>query len=178
MQFIIGLGNPGDKYQYTRHNTGFLAVDFLARKLNLHWENKKKFYALCAFDPAIILCKPQTFMNNSGEAVFKLLDFYNYIPRPLEQNQDFSACLTIVHDDIDVNLGKYKITNESRSAGHNGVQSIFDHLKTKKIKRIRIGVRNLDRSLLDASDFVLQKFSHDEILILNRVIEEVINKEI
>lgn len=178
MQFIIGLGNPGDKYQHTRHNVGFLAVDYLAQRLNLPWENKKKFNALCAFDPVVILCKPQTFMNNSGESVFRLLDFYNYIPRPFEQNQDFSEYLTIIHDDIDIDLGKYKITSESRSAGHNGVQSIFDHLKTKKIKRVRIGVRNSDRSLLNASDFVLQKIPHDEILVLNRVIEEVINKEI
>ena len=139
MKIIIGLGNPGKKYELTRHNVGFMALNAIAKKLGLSWQENKKFKAKIAKNQNLILVKPLTFVNNSGQAVQAVLSYYKLLPKKLgllkKKNSDLSDILTVIHDDIDISLGKYKISIGSRSAGHNGVQSIISHLKTKNFNR-------------------------------------------
>src|SRR3989338_6511491 len=137
MKIIVGLGNPGEQYENTRHNAGFMAVDALAQELGLKWKNNKKFKADLTKGDDFILLKPLTFMNESGAAVSAVLSYYKppLDTRPTEQSFGREAgwgdFLTVIHDDLDIELGKYKISVDSRSAGHNGVQSIINHLNTK-----------------------------------------------
>ena len=178
MKIIVGLGNPEKEYFKTRHNAGFMAVDALAAKLNLAWEKNKKFSAETAIQNTpfirdgqgllLILVKPQTFMNNSGQAVQSILKYYKTTPSP--------DTLTVIHDDIDIELGKYKIAVDSRSAGHHGVQSIIDNLKTKNFKRARLGIKTEEAKHALTDKFVLEKFNNQEINIINKVIEEVAEK--
>lgn len=135
MKLIVGLGNPGIKYARTKHNAGFIALDELAQKLGAPaWRLEKKFETELAEintgGEKILLAKPQTFMNLSGEAVRKLMTFYKLT----------SEELTVVHDDLDLELGTIKISVDSSAGGHNGVQSIIDNLGTQHFKRIRIGI--------------------------------------
>jgi PTH1 family peptidyl-tRNA hydrolase len=190
MKIIVGLGNPGEKYKKTRHNVGFMAVDALAEQMGLTWQKNKKFNAQLAKGKNIILVKPLSYMNNSGQVAQVVLSYYKLLPKKLglikQKNSDLSKILTIIHDDIDIPLGKYKISIDSRSAGHNGVQSIIDRLKTKNFKRIRIGIRTdlinkiladpSRRKQVEASKFVLQKFSKEELEIINNLIPEIIEE--
>jgi PTH1 family peptidyl-tRNA hydrolase len=186
MRIIIGLGNPGEKYKNTRHNAGFMAVDALAEKLNLSWQFNKKFNAEIAIqkaplirgDGGVILVKPLTFMNNSGQAVQAVLSYYKLLPKKLGiiklKDSNLSDILTVIHDDIDIEFGKYKISIDSRAGGHNGVQSIIDYLKTKNFKRIRIGVKTEMLNKIPADKFVLQNFNGEEMDIVNKLIGEII----
>jgi peptidyl-tRNA hydrolase, PTH1 family len=184
MQLIIGLGNPGKKYEKTRHNAGFMMLDRIKENYKFpDFEFNKKFdteTSISASPPLppgedvrrtgegetkkenkILLAKPQTMMNNSGQAVKAILDFYKLPPENL----------IVIHDDIDIEIGKYKISADSGSAGHNGVQDIVDKISTQNFKRIRVGVANEKlRSQIDPTDFVLQKFSDEE---LKTLIDEV-----
>lgn len=166
MQIIVGLGNPGKQYEHTRHNTGFMAVNALAKKLDLTWATNKKFKAEIASGQGLILIKPQDFMNNSGNATAAVLSYYKLLPKKLgllkTANADLSKILTVIHDDMDIELGKYKISVDSRSAGHKGVQSAIDRLKTKNFKRVRIGIRTPAIEKIPADKFVLQKFNGEE----------------
>lgn len=180
MRIIIGLGNPGEKYKLTRHNAGFMAVDALALRHGSVWQYNKKFKAeICNIENAILV-KPQTFMNNSGQAVQAILSYYKLLPKKFgiikAKNSDLSNIITVIHDDIDIELGKYKISVNSRSAGHKGVQSIIDSLKTKSFKRIRIGIKTEAADKLSAEKFVLQKFSKEETKIINDIIIDLITK--
>ena len=127
---IVGLGNPGKKYEKTRHNVGFRVIDELEKEI---------------FDENIILFKPQAFMNNSGRTVKKF--FQN--SKLKTQN------LIVVHDDIDLLLGKIRISKNSSSGGHKGIQSIIDTLGTKNFTRIRIGIR--PKFKCNTERFVLEK---------------------
>ena len=166
MKIIVGLGNPGVEYQRTRHNAGFMAVNALAKELGLKWKSNKKFKAEEAKGEDFILIKPLTFMNESGAAVAAALAYYK-LP---------SEGLIVVHDDLDIALGKYKISVDSRSAGHNGVQSIIDRLKTKNFKRLRIGIRTPALEKIPADKFVLQNFKPEELKIINSIISEIIKQ--
>lgn len=134
MKLIIGLGNPGREYQDTRHNIGFMVIDKLekeiARGIPPVWQRDEKRNVLMAKLGDIVLVKPQTFMNKSGFAVKALLDFYKLTP----------ADVWVIHDDMDLPLGKIKIREKGGSAGHNGVQSIIDQLKTDAFVRFRLGI--------------------------------------
>jgi PTH1 family peptidyl-tRNA hydrolase len=190
MHIIIGLGNPGEKYKNTRHNAGFMAIDALAKKLNLIWSMNKKFQAEICQSGDLFLAKPQTFMNESGRSVQAILSYYKLLPKKFgllkEKNSNLSEILTIIHDDLDIPLGQYKISVDSRSAGHNGVQSIINHLKTKNFRRIRIGIRAESaekipadlprRNEMAAGKFVLQKFSEEEVKAINSAIEKIIQE--
>ncbi|MFH1822740.1 MAG: aminoacyl-tRNA hydrolase [Patescibacteria group bacterium] len=177
MNIIIGLGNPEKKYELTRHNAGFMVVEALAKEHNLEWEISKKFKAEIAKSQNLILVKPQTYINNSGQAVQALLAYYKLIPKKLGvlkiKNSDLSEILTVIHDDIDIDLGKYKISVDSRSAGHRGVESIINYLKTKNFKRIRVGIKTASLEKMPADKFVLQKFSESEQKIINNILEEI-----
>lgn len=187
---IIGLGNPGKTYAKTRHNAGFLAVDYLAQKLNLIWKLNKKLNSEIAIyrnleKNDLILAKPLAFMNNSGEAVQKILSYYKIKSSPKDK-KDLSQNLIIIHDDLDIPFGKYKISIDSRSAGQKGVESIIQRLKTKNFKRIRIGIKKdkvngeaeKGQAKIKTEKFVLQNFSPVEQKIIDRVIKELVEKEI
>jgi PTH1 family peptidyl-tRNA hydrolase len=158
MILIIGLGNPGLKFKNTRHNLGFEILDQLKKDggFTSAWEDKKRLRAkICKGeyqDKTIILAKPQTFMNNSGEAVKLLTTFYKISPDNL----------WVVHDDIDLEFGKIRVKNESGSGGHKGIESIISSLGTKNFKQLKIGVLNKEKNKIDVKKFVLQKFTKQE----------------
>lgn len=164
MDIIIGLGNPGLPYKHTRHNAGFMVMDALARKLGLKWKNNVKIKAEEAKGHDIILIKPLTFMNDSGPAAAAALSYYKLTP----------AELTVIHDDLDIELGKFKISADRGSAGHKGVQSIISRLKTKNFKRFRIGIKTPALEKIPVDKFVLKKFGKEEM----KIIKEVIVREI
>lgn len=182
MQILVGLGNPGVKYKSTRHNVGFILLDELANQNRIKFNTQKKFKADVAELNNMHLVKPLTFMNESGVSVELFLSYYKLLPTKLHifkrRDIDLSPSLVVVHDDLDIKFGEYKISTESRSAGHRGVESIIQHLKTKKFKRIRVGIKTLRDPNMKTSDFVLQKFSSSELLKLKNVIKEIIIKEI
>lgn len=174
MHIIVGLGNPGEQYENTRHNVGFMAIDALTKKLGLNRENNKKFKAEIAKNEETILIKPQDFMNNSGQTVSAVLLYYKLLPKKLglikATDADLSEILTVIHDDLDIELGKYKISIDSRSAGHKGVESIINHLKTKNFRRIRVGIRTPTLANIPPDKFVMQKFNDEEKKIIDTTI--------
>ncbi len=177
MKIIVGLGNPGKKYKNTRHNVGFMVLDALAEELGLTWKTDKKFNADIAKDGDTILVKPLTYMNNSGQSVQAIMSYYNLLPKKLglikKKDADLSEALTVIHDELDIGLGKYKITSDSRSAGHNGVQSIINHLKTKNFKRIKIGIKSDLKEKMSGEKFVLMNFAKEEQKMINEVIDKI-----
>jgi len=168
MKIIVGLGNPGKKYEKTRHNVGFLALDYFANINNLVFE-KTKFDALyletVINQEKVILVKPQMFMNLSGLAVAKFVKFYN-------------AKLTdllIIHDDLDLNLGNIKIKRKGSSGGHNGLKNIEQYLSSSEYSRVKVGISKSE--IMSTSDYVLKKFSVNELKVINKqlpVIENII----
>lgn len=176
MHLIIGLGNPGKEYANTRHNAGFMAVDKLKEKWTFpEFSLNKKFDAEIAegtvSDEKTILVKPQLFMNLSGTAVRKIMDFYKLSP----------ADIIVIHDDLDIELGKYKVSTDSRAAGHNGVQDIIDNLGTQTFKRLRIGIaksaEEREACMISGKNYVLQKFSDEEMKVIDAIIDEMLSKE-
>ena len=173
MKLIVGLGNPGKKYEQTRHNFGFMALDLLAKKLGTTWRDSTKLKAELAKTAEYILAKPTTFMNQSGSAVSALLKFYKLTP----------SDLIVIHDDLDIDFGKWKLSSDSRAAGHNGVQSIIDQLGSKKFSRYRLGIRSdlnretdADLSAVEADEaekFVLERFNPEEIKELPGILEKL-----
>jgi PTH1 family peptidyl-tRNA hydrolase len=178
MRIIVGLGNPGQKYEKTRHNFGFMAVDILARRKNLSWKDNKKFKALIAEDSDYILVKPLTFMNDSGKAVVGVMRYSKRLPfagiLPLRKNIDLSDSLVVIHDELDLPFNTFKLSTNSGSAGHNGVQSIIDSLKTKNFKRLRLGVASPAKEKIPGDKFVLQRFTPEEESQLNALIDRAL----
>jgi len=165
MILIVGLGNPGTKYENTRHNVGFMAVDLLLKKLTSVegsiWEENKKFNCLVAkIDKELVLAKPLSFMNASGEAVGKLMRFFKVTP----------FGLYVIHDDIDLPLEKIKITHGHGSAGHKGVDSIIENLKSNNFVRIRVGIGSDKR--LSTEKFVLSEFKEREKSKIKRAVKK------
>lgn len=149
MKLIVGLGNPGKKYERTRHNTGFLVIDALAEKLDISL-NRKAFNATTGKGQKVVLMKPETFMNNSGVAVRKAVNYYH-----LDPERD----LIVVYDDLDLPLGKIRLRESGSAGGHNGMKSIISNLGTKDFCRIRIGIGG---NYSDSVDYVLGRFRADE----------------
>lgn len=148
---IAGLGNPGAKYEMTRHNAGFLAIDMLAMKQNKEIK-RLKFHALTC-DAEIegkkcLLMKPQTFMNNSGEAIGEAAKFYKILP----QN------IIVLSDDISLDVGKIRIRRKGSAGGHNGLKSIIAHLGSEDFPRVKIGVGKKPNAYMDLADWVLGRF--------------------
>lgn len=167
MRIIVGLGNPGQEYENTRHNAGYMLVDKLARETGAAWQFNKRFKADIAESRGIFFVKPQTFMNESGVAVAAVLSYYKLLPKTLGilkvKEADLSQILTVIHDDLDIEFGKYKISTDSRSAGHKGVQSIINHLKTKNFQRIRIGIKkSAEEEKIPTDKYVLMKLGKEE----------------
>ncbi len=164
---IVGLGNPGEEYAGNRHNVGFMCLDMLARKNDFEpWTNKKDLR--CALtqatlsDTRVILCKPQTFMNLSGEAVQAVQHFYK-----LNNTQT-----VVVHDDLDVNFGQIRLRVGGSSAGNNGIKSISKHIN-EDYARVRVGIGPKTPEQMDTADFVLQNFTKTEQEKLPACIREV-----
>lgn len=165
MKLIVGLGNPGEKYESTRHNIGFMIVDRLAHELagaNLAWIEEAKHHALIAKSGDVVLVKPTTFMNAAGVAVASVAAYYKISP----------SDVWVIHDDLDLPLGKIRIRTGGSSAGHNGIESIMRDLKTDAFTRFRFGIgrgmegtkkssnKNFHRRFVIG--FVLSKFRRGE----------------
>lgn len=177
MNLIIGLGNPGKKYEQTRHNIGFMIVDEIAHLNNLQWQKKPAFQALLAIGNGYVLIKPQTFMNDSGKAVGALARYYKLVSRGifgLKKDTNLTDSITVIQDELDLPLGTYKISQNRSSAGHNGVQSIIDHLKTKNFTRLRIGIMAESKKNIPGQTFVLQNFSNQEIEEVKKIMPDII----
>lgn len=164
MKLIVGLGNPGREYAATRHNIGFMVVDRLAHKLGLAVE-KKKFNALLGQgqirSERVLLAKPQTYMNLSGEAVTALLNWYKLEP----------ADLIVVFDDMDLPPGKLRIRLEGSSGGHKGMESIILALGTDGFPRLRIGVGRPETPEFDSANYVLSRLTAGDV----KIFEEAVN---
>lgn len=177
MKLIVGLGNPGKEYDRTRHNIGFDILNLLADKYNLTFYENKKFNALetsfYLLNEKIIFVKPLTFMNLSGDSVIKYMNYYDI---------DISNLL-VIHDDLDMELGKIRIVFDSSSGGHNGIKSIINNLNSQKFVRLKIGISH--NKNINTKDYVLGKFndsdwktllnSYDKVL---DIVENFISKDI
>lgn len=171
MKLIIGLGNPQKKYFHTRHNAGFIILDCLREKFDFsEFKKNEKFKAKISEgkigDEKYLFVKAQTFMNLSGKSLKAIMIFYKLIPEEI----------VIIHDDLDLDLGVFKISLNHSAAGHNGVQSIYTELGTQKIKRIRIGIEGAEKKktrIIPGSDFVLQNFSDEELEIVKKLTPEI-----
>ena len=164
MWLIIGLGNPGRKYLYARHNIGFRVIDWLSRELSIPL-NRKKFFAKWEKGywekKVVILAKPQTFMNLSGEAVAGLQRFYHI---DLEH-------LIIIYDDLDLMFGNIKIREKGGAGGHNGLKSIISHVGGTQFVRIRFGIGRPDQKG-DEIKYVLEPFDKDQKKLLAQQIDQ------
>lgn len=172
---IIGLGNPGKHYAKTRHNVGFMVLDALHDRLKEYninnWELSKKFNAEisgCTIqNKKIILAKPLTFMNRSGETVGLIGQFYKLTHKDL----------MVVHDDKDIVLGEIKIQEDRGHAGHNGIKSIMEILDTKDFIRVRVGIASENKKKMeDTASFVLKKFGVFEKKKLESTISKAVEK--
>lgn len=157
MILIIALGNIGKEFQTTRHNAGFMVADEILKKEHLNPRRIAKFNAEAANfkigRQKIILAKPLTYMNRSGDAAAALLNFYKLKPEQL----------VVVHDDKDIPLGAIRVQKNRGAAGHNGVASIIEKLGTKNFTRVRVGIAPADKKLGVISYYVLQKFTKSEL---------------
>lgn len=170
-KLIICLGNPGEEYENTRHNAGFLFADWFVKKNKFNKpELKEKLLAEISEGKIdknkIIVARPQTFMNNSGNAAVLIAKFYKIKPQDV----------IIVHDDSDMPFGYTKNSFNRSSAGHNGVQSIFKALKTEKIWRSRIGIQPSAKKHIPAGDLVLRKFTPREQKELPKIFKKLVEK--
>lgn len=184
MKLIIGIGNPEEQYQNTRHNVGFMFLDHLAKKMEANlpagrqanWEFNKKLNSLVSKTklektPAILV-KPQTFVNKTGEAAVKLKNFYKVKPEDV----------VVVQDDLDVPFGNTKISFDKNSGGHKGIESVMRSLKTKKFYRLRIGLgaKTLQKARQQSDkkrdkfvrNYVLSKFSKGESDKIKEIFKE------
>ena len=150
MYLVVGLGNPGKEYDWTRHNIGFEVIDKLAFDLGVSLKLKKKFRAEIASTSDLILVKPMTYMNLSGESVLSLASFYN-----IQVDK-----IIIIQDEVDLPIGKIQLRKTLSAGGHNGIKNIIFHLG-KDINRIRIGVGSKPKEILMA-DYVLSRFFKNE----------------
>jgi PTH1 family peptidyl-tRNA hydrolase len=165
---LVGLGNPGSEYNGTRHNIGFACLDEFARKNEFpSWVNKTDMKCLSAVktvgDTRVVLCKPTTFMNLSGEAVQAIAHFYKIPP----------ANIIVVHDEIDVDFGQIRMRLGGSSAGHNGVKSVTKLLGSDEYGRVRVGIGPKKPDQIDSADFVLQAFSTKEQAAIPKLTREV-----
>lgn len=154
MKLIVGLGNPDEKYKYTRHNIGFMVIEKLAKHLlpvdksEKAWEGEKRFTAeICKVDPQLILIKPHTYMNRSGIAVLNIINFYKISPDDI----------WVIHDDIDLPIGKIRIRIGGSAGGHNGIESIITSLNFAEFVRFRLGIGKGKLNIAHTADHNLHR---------------------
>lgn len=169
MKLVVGLGNPGNEYLNTRHNIGFMFLDRYVKSIGLDF-NKKKFNGIYCTekinDENVIFLKPQSFINLSGEVVDKFVNYFNI---SIDN-------ILIISDDLDLEIGKYKLKASGSSGGHNGLKNIELFLNTQSYKRLKIGISN--NKLIDTKDYVLGKIDSDskkEYDALETVVINIIN---
>lgn len=166
MIVIAGLGNPTSKYKGTRHNVGFDAIDKIADEFSINVDTLK-FKSLCGKGiiggEKVLLMKPQTFMNNSGEAIREAMNFYKFNPEDE---------LIIIYDDINLDVGRLRIRAKGSAGGHNGIKSIISHAGTDKFKRIRIGVGEKPVTM-DLADYVLSRFDKTDRVKIEDAFDDV-----
>jgi peptidyl-tRNA hydrolase, PTH1 family len=162
-RLIVGLGNPGTKYDRTRHNIGFDLVDLLAKRWQISVADQKKFQGLVGEGwvnrQKIVLLKPQTFMNLSGQSVRAVLDWYKLEPTEV----------LVLYDDLDLPLGKLRMRLSGSAGGHNGMKSIISHLGTNTFPRLRMGIGKSDDD--ETISHVLGKFSAAELTIMSEILQ-------
>lgn len=165
MKLIVGLGNPGREYELTRHNIGFMAIDELAKRWNISL-NEQKFKGIFGAGfvngEKVILLKPLTYMNLSGESIRPLMDYYKI------DVEDF----VVLYDDLDIPVGKLRLRMKGSAGGHNGVKSTISHLGTQEFQRIRMGI-DRPKNGMKVVDYVLGRFTSEEIPDVNHSIEKV-----
>ncbi len=165
MKLVVGLGNPGSDYEKTRHNVGFMALDYFASKHNITFKLEPKFKGMLANininGNKAILLKPMTYMNLSGESVILVAKYYKIAVDDI----------IVISDDLDSHTGRVRLRACGSAGGHNGHKNIIQHLGTENYKRIKIGI---DRSsIIPVIDWVLQKFSNDELIMIDDAIIKV-----
>ena len=170
MKVILGLGNPAEKYARTRHNFGFRVVDFFAEKFEFPtFKLEKKFKAEISekeiHGEKILLVKPQTFMNLSGESASALLNFYK------PKLEDF----LVIFDDVDLPFGKIRIREGGSAGGHNGMKNLIAHFGTENFARLRLGIANNLLDMMPVEEFVLAKFTPDEEKTLPEIVEKAVD---
>ena len=173
MKLIVGLGNTGREYKNTRHNVGFMVLDNYLGKVNWKTKQENYYYTEEVNGEQIIYIKPLTYMNLSGLAVNKIVNFYKI---------DMKDIL-VIQDDLDMNVGTYKIKRNSSSGGHNGIKSIISELNSEEFGRLKIGIGK--SSQIPTDKYVLAKFSSDELVMIennfetfDKIIDEFINNGI
>ena len=166
MKLVVGLGNKGIEYDNTRHNMGFMLVDRYLQYKNITDKFKEKFNAIyietTINNEKVIFIKPMTYMNNSGIAVRAFVDFYKL------NSED----ILVISDDLDLDLGKFRLRRNGSSGGHNGLKSIISHLGTDNFKRLRIGISN-DKD--DVINYVLSKFSKKELNEIDTMFDTLVD---
>lgn len=169
-KLFIGLGNPGKEYDGTRHNAGFMFIDYVLSRENISPASAKSFKDSIVYTLAadVVFAKPQTFMNNSGPAVKDLVKWHN-----IQIEKDF----VLIHDDLDIKLGSYKFQFAKSPKEHNGVISVEQHLGTTHFHRLRIGVDNRSDHRINGERYVLQRFSGEEVDRLRGVFDEMYESE-
>ena len=166
MKLVVGLGNKGREYENTRHNMGFMLIDRYLQYKNITDKFKEKFNAIyietTINNEKVIFIKPMTYMNNSGIAVRAFVDFYKL------NSED----ILVISDDLDLDLGKFRLRRNGSSGGHNGLKSIISHLGTDNFKRLRIGISN-DKD--DVINYVLSKFSKKELNDIDTMFDTLVD---
>jgi len=158
-KLVIGLGNPGSEYERTRHNVGFRVVDKLASKLGWEWTERRNRAVLASGTighEKVVLAKPITFMNLSGQAVGELARWYKIQPEDV----------LVVYDDLDLPVGKVRLRSKGSAAGHNGLEDIIHHLHTNAFPRLRVGIGHPSNTRMSGKDYVLSIPGNDERILL------------
>ena len=161
MKLVVGLGNPGRKYKSTKHNIGFMCLDYFAKENKLKFKKENKFSGETLKIGNLVLLKPHTFMNESGQSIRKLMNFYDILTEDI----------LIIYDDLDLPLGKTRLREKGSSAGHNGIKSIISNLKTEEFKRVRIGIGK--NPLYETKNYVLSSLSKKEKIVMEPIYDKV-----
>ena len=167
MKLVVGLGNPGNQYNFTRHNFGFLALDFYFKRYDLGWGGKPRYGALWGRKGDIVFIKPQDFYNESGRAVREVMRVYKISV----------SDILVICDDFNLEFGKIRYRAKGSAGGNNGLKSIISALRTDEFARLRLGTGNDDlRKKMGDTDFVLSKFTPEEKQKLPETLAEVVDK--
>ncbi len=166
MKLIVGFGNPENKYNFTRHNTGFLALDFYVKIKNLAWEKKEKFSALYLRDGDTFFIKPQTYYNDVGISVSAFANYYGIKKKDI----------LIICDDFNLDFGKLRLREQGSSGGNNGLKSTIEKLGSDEFPRLRVGTDNAMRQKMGDVNFVLGKFTPEEREKLPEILREITAK--
>ena len=172
MKLIVGLGNPGDEYKNTRHNTGYIFIDDFAQKNKVTIDKKNELNTISEREitrlknidgEKVILLKPLSYMNLSGEVVIKYVNYFKIDVKDI----------LIINDDLDLPIGKIRLRETGSSGGHNGLKNIALHLKTENFKRLKVGISN--NKDIDTKDYVLGSFSKEDRETIETMKEEISN---